>query len=883
MPKKLFLIDGNSFCYRAFYAIKELSTSKGQPTNAIYGFVTMLNKLIKEEKPDYLAVAFDLAGPTFRHKKYEEYKAGRKPMPDRLTSQFPLIKQILAAYDIPIFEKEGYEADDVLATIAKKVAKAPVEVYIATGDKDALQLIDDKVKVYSPHKDGIIYDRAGVRKRYGVEPEGMTEIMALMGDQIDNIPGVPGIGEKTAVELIHKFGSLEELLSSLDRVESQKRRELLSEFQDQARLSKELATVDRDVPLHLDLEGLKLAKPDTAELFRIFRELEFKRLLSEFAPREAKCAAHYRLVSSREEFDHLLKKLKGVEGFCLDFETTHRDPMKAELVGCAFSWKAREAYYVPLNIEGLEGDYVFGQLKPVFEDEKKEKYGQNIKYEFVLLTAMGIELRGIAFDTMVASYLLNPSKPNHNLDDISLEYLGHKMIALEELIGKGKDQLRIDQVDLKKVCEYACEDADITMRLKEILEGRLKEKDLYDLFLNVEMPLIEVLARMEMAGIAIDTRLLHKMSGDMERDLGRLTDEIYDIAGQEFNINSPKQLGRILFEKLRLPVIKRTKTGASTDVEVLAKLAKDHTLPRKLLEYRELAKLKSTYIDALPQLLNPKTGRVHTSFNQTVTATGRLSSSGPNLQNVPIRTETGREIRKAFVAQVNSVLLSADYSQIELRILAHLSGDANLIRAFRDDLDIHTHTASLVFGVREADVTAQMRDQAKTVNFGINYGMSPYGLSKSLGIGIDEASNFIDAYFAKYPKVRDYIDQQIQDARSKGYVTTLLNRRRYIPEIKGENKSLREFAERTAMNTPVQGSAADLIKVAMIRIDKELRTRTLRTKMILQVHDELVFEVPKDEQGPVEELVKEKMEKVIELKVPIRVKTKVGRNWFEAK
>jgi len=882
MSKKLFLVDGSSFCYRAYYAIKELSTTKGQPTNAIYGFVNMLNKLIKEEKPDYLAVAFDVAGPTFRHKRFEEYKAGRIPMPDRLTSQIPLIKEILAAYNISIFEKEGYEADDLLATVAKRLEDEPVEVYIATGDKDALQLVDRKVKVYSPHKEVIIYDEAWVKERYGVSPEGMTEIMALMGDQIDNIPGVPGIGEKTAVELIGRFGSLENLLSNIDKIENRKQGELLRRYAQQARMSKELATVDRNVPLEVDLEGLKRKVPNNVELFEIFRELEFKSLLKEFAPKEARRGADYKLISSRDQFDRFLEKLKNVKGFTLDFETTDQDPMKAKPIGCAFSWKASEAYYVPLNIEELDKDYVLEKLKPIFEDENIKKYGQNIKYEVVILAGLGIELNGVAFDTMIASYLLNPSKLNHNLDDISLEWLGHKMIALEELIGKGKDKRSLEQVDLRKVCEYGCEDADITMRLKEILEVELRQKNLYDLFWNVEIPLVGVLARMEMAGVIVDSRLLGKMSDDMARDLVKLTEQIYDMAGEEFNINSPKQLSHILFEKLKLPVVKRTKTGASTNVEVLVKLAKAHALPRRLLEYRELSKLKSTYIDALPQLVNQRTGRVHTSFNQTVTATGRLSSSQPNLQNIPIRTESGRKIRKAFVAKEGAVLLSCDYSQIELRILAHLSGDENLIKAFRDDLDIHTHTASLIFGVKEEDVTPRMRDQAKTVNFGINYGMSPYGLSKSLGIDVDEAAEFIDAYFAKYPKVKEYIANQIELARSKGYVTTLFKRRRYIPEINNQNRSIREFAERTAINTPVQGSAADLIKLAMIHIDRILRMKRLKTKMILQVHDELVFEVPKVELSIVEAIVKEKMEKVIELKVPIKVKIKVGRNWFEA-
>ncbi len=891
MPEKLFLIDGNSFCYRAFYAIRHLTTSRGRPTNAVYGFITMLNKIIKEEKPTYLAIAFDLPGPTFRHKKFENYKAQRKPMPDQLAEQMSSIKEVVEAYKIPIFEKKGFEADDVLATLARRAQAEGLDVYIATGDKDMLQLVNSWIKIYSPHKENLIYDREMVKQRYGVEPEKIVEIMALAGDSIDNVPGVPGIGEKTAIQLIKKFGTMENVLANIDKIKNPRLYQALKEFSEQARLSKELVTLNTNLSLDIDFAEVKIKEPDSKKLYRLFKELEFKSLLKELSSGIESSGADYRLVSSKKEFDRLFDKIRKLKEITFDFETTSQHPMKAEPVGISFCWEEGKAYYVSFNVsgqdgpfgQGLEPDYVFKTLKPILEDEKVKKYGQNIKYELIILSNLGIDLKGISFDTMVASYLLNPLESRHSLDEISLEYLDYKMISLKELLGKGKDRLNIKDVAVEKVCEYSCEDADITFRLKKVLEPKLQEKGLYKLFQEVEIPLIKVLARMEMNGVAIDAGILNTMSKRIEDALAKLTEDIYRLAGIEFNINSPKQLSEVLFKRLKLPVVKRTKTGVSTDVMVLAKLASMHQLPATLLEYRELAKLKSTYVDALPQLVNRRTGRLHTSFNQTVTATGRLSSSQPNLQNVPIRTETGREIRKAFVpGKATSVMVSADYSQVELRLLAHLSEDENLIKAFRKGLDIHTYTASLVFGTEEKDVTPQMRNTAKMVNFGINYGMSSYGLAKSLGIEIGQAEEFISSYFARYPKVKEYIASQIRKAKNSGYVTTILNRRRYIPEINSPNKSIREFAERTAINTPVQGSAADLIKVAMINIDSELVKKKLSARMILQVHDELVFEVPADELEKVKKLVKEKMEKVIPLKVPVKVDIKTGKNWFEA-
>ena len=888
MPKKrLFLIDGNSFCYRAFYAIRSLSNSKGQPTNAIYGFNSMLNKIMEDEKPDMLAVAFDLKGPTFRHKKFEEYKIHRKPMPDDLVSQMAYIKQLVQAYNIPIYEVQGYEADDLLATLAKRAESKDIETFIVTGDKDAFQLVNSHIRVYSTHKEGLIYDEHKVKETYGVGPDRITDLMALMGDATDNIPGVKGIGEKSAVELIGEFGSLEELYKNIDKVKSEAKKNMLKINEKNAFLSKELATVDIDVPVDIDFKELELKEPDSQRLLELFKELEFKSLIKDLTPKE-RLKSEYILVGDEKAFKALLKGLKNSKEFVFDTETTSEDPVLAKLAGLSFSWEEGVAYYVGV-CEGAEEEnkldikLALGSLKEIFEDEAIKKTGQNVKYDYIVLANYGIRVKGIIFDTMVASYLLNPSKLNHGLDDISFEYLNHKMTtSIQELIGKGKSAITMDKVDVKKVSDYSCEDSDVTFRLKRILEKEISQKGLDELLYNVEMPLVEVLARMEMNGVSIDKEYLIDLSKEMYDKLDKLTKKIYELAGEEFNINSPKQLAVILFEKMKLPVVRRTKTGISTDEEVLTKLALGHPLPEKLLEYRELSKLKSTYVDSLPDMVNPATNRVHTSFNQTVTATGRLSSSGPNLQNIPIRTEEGKKIRKAFIpSDKNNLLLSADYSQIELRILGHLSGDKNLIKAFKEGLDIHAYTASLVFGVKEDEVTPQMRGMAKTVNFGILYGMSPYGLSQSLKIDVNKAKDFIDAYFERYPEVRFYLEGLIEDARQKGYVTTLLGRRRYIPEINSQDVRMRQFAERTAINTPIQGSAADIIKVAMIAIQEKLSKNGLSSKMIMQVHDELVFDVPKDELKKVYKIVKDGMENVIKLKVPVEAHIETGKNWLE--
>jgi DNA polymerase-1 len=890
--KRFFIIDGNSFCYRAYYAIRSLSNSKGRPTNAVYGFITMLNKLVKEENPDYLAVAFDLKGPTFRHKKFADYKITRKPMPDDLADQLPVIKELLGAYKVAILEKKGFEADDIIATLTKKAREKKIDTYIVTGDKDAMQLIGEKVRIYYAHKDGMIVGAKEVKERFGVTPERIVDLLALMGDNSDSIPGVPGIGEKTAVSLIKEFGSLDNLIKNSSRIKSDSQRRKIAENVDLALMSRDLAVLEDNVDIEVDFGVLKPGPPNNKKLLTLFKELEFRKLLKDIIPGDT-VKTEFTVAGNERQLTDLAEKLKKQKAFAFDFETTGSDPMSAEPVGVSFCF-GEEAVYVPIGTERhKEGRIgrriVFDILKPIFEEESIKKSGQNIKYEMVILLNNGIELKGVYFDTMVASYLLNPSKPNHNLQDICFEYLNHKMTPITDLIGKGKDQITMDDVDIGNISRYCCEDSDVTWRLSDILNRQLKEKGLYKLFHDIEIPLIEVLARMEKNGVCVDCGVLSKMSGDLESGMEKLTKDIFETAGGEFNINSPKQLSAVLFEDLKLPVIRRTKTGYSTDEQVLKKLCELHDLPKKLLRYRELSKLKSTYVDALPKLINPQTQRVHTSFNQTVTQTGRLSSSDPNLQNIPVRTEMGRSIRKAFTSCANSYILSADYSQVELRILAHLCGDKNLLKAFKEDRDIHDHTASLIFQDIEnksKDLSAKTRyaDRravAKTVNFGIIYGMSSYGLSKDLDIGIEQAQEFIDSYFSRYPDVKRFIDDQIGRARKDGFVATIFGRRRYIPEINSQNLRVRQFAERTAINAPVQGSAADLIKKAMIDIHNEFCRRSLSTRMLLQVHDELVFESSEDELKTVCSVVKEKMEGAINLKVPVKVNLKRGPNWLE--
>ncbi|MBI4618685.1 MAG: DNA polymerase I [Desulfobacterales bacterium] len=884
---RLFLIDGSSYIYRAYFAVGHLSTSSGFPTNAVFGFCNMLLKVIKDHKPDHMAVVFDTKGPTFRHEIYDQYKANRPAMPDDLVPQIPCIKKVVDGFNIPVLEMTGFEADDIIGTVAKESEKKGVEVVIVTGDKDMLQLITENTTNLDTMKDRK-YGVKEVMDRFGVEPSQLVEIMGLAGDTSDNIPGVPGIGEKTAIELIKEFGTIENLLNNVDKVTGNRRRENLLEFGDQARLSKELATIDVNVPLTYDFDDFSLSEPDMEKIKKIFKELEFTKFLKEFSSQGVLPTENYNVVITEEEFGRLIEGLKNSHEFALDLETTSKDPMLARLVGISFSYRPHEAFYIPLDHrylgapKQLRMDYVLLSLKPILEEERIKKIGQNVKYDYVVLRRYGIELSGINCDTMVASYLLNPSKHNHNLEDIAREYLDHQMVSYKDLAGKGKNALTFDQIDIEKASIYTCEDSDVTFLLSNLLVPRLEKEGFADLFYNIEMPLILVLADMEMNGVKVDADFLLRMSKEMEVKLTLLMEEIYSLAGEEFNINSTQQLGNILFEKLGLPGAKRTKTGYSTDVNTLSKLAFEHKLPAKILEYRSLTKLKSTYLDALPRLIHPETGRIHTSYNQTVTATGRLSSSDPNLQNIPIRTQEGRKIRQAFIPEEGWSLISADYSQIELRLLAHISEDDILVNSFNNDRDVHSETAAEIFGIIPSMVTSEMRRQAKAINFGVIYGMSSFGLAQELGISMKMAQDYIDNYFQRHEGVKRYIERILLHAKKDEYVTTLLNRRRYLPEINSKNHPTRQFAERTAINTPIQGSAADLIKVAMISISRRISRLGFSARMIMQVHDELVFEVPDDEAGSVADMVKEEMEGVMELLVPLKVDIGIGKSWGEA-
>ncbi len=889
--KRLFLIDGSELAYRAYFAFirNPLINSKGENTSAVFGFTNTLLKLLREEEPDYIAVVFDTKKPTFRHKMFEAYKATREKMPEEMSAQLPRIRQVVEALNIPILEVEGYEADDLIGTLAVRGSKLGYEIIIFSGDKDMLQLVGDGIKVMRPGREGretVLINREEVKQAIGVEPERIPDFLGLMGDSSDNVPGVPGVGPKTAAKLIGEFGGVEEMLKDLKKVSPERLREKIREHREKALLSKRLVTISTDIPVEIEIERLAKGEPHTTELIRLFQDLEFTKFLSQITPQEPIPEVKYILINSTEGLRRLAERLKSAGIFSLDLETTHQEPMRARIVGFSFSPAKGEAYYIPVGHlwgENLRLEEVRAQLGPILAEEGIKKVGQNIKYDKLVLENSGFKLNGICFDTMVASYLLDPSSRQHNLDLLSLKHLNHKMIPLSDLLGKGKEKISFEKVPISQAMPYSCEDADITLQLKDIFEPKLKKLKLWPLFEEVEMPLLDVLCQMEKSGVAIDRELLGQMSTQIGERLSSLAEEIYELAGCRFNINSHQQLSQILFEKLGLKRLRRTKTGYSTDVGVLEELAKDSEIASKLLDYRQLSKLKCTYVDALPKLVNPRTGRIHTSFNQTVTATGRLSSSDPNLQNIPIKTELGKRIREAFIpGDGNSVILSADYSQIELRIMAHLSGDEKLIEAFHQGEDIHRKTASLIFGLPLSQVTSELRSQAKVVNFGIIYGMGPHGLSSRLDIPLRDAEEFIGNYFATYPQVREYIDRTIEKARRDGYVTTLLNRRRYLPELREERSRERSFAQRTAINTPVQGSAADMIKLAMINIQRELWERHLEAKLIIQVHDELVFEVPRGELEEVTQLVKEKMETALPLRVPIKVDIGWGENWAQA-
>lgn len=895
----LLLFDGNALVHRAFHALPPLTVPKtGELVNAVYGFASTLLKVLAEIKPSHWAVAFDRPSPTFRHQMFEEYKAQRPKTPEELKSQLARVHQLVSAFNLPAFEIDGYEADDILGTLSHQASQQNIDAIIVTGDADILQTVSPKVKVLAPRRafsDTMLYDEAAVRQKYGINPEQIPDFKALAGDPSDNIPGIPGIGKKTALKLIKQFGSLEETYSHIEEVTPDKLRTLLCNYRAQAYQSKKLATIVSDVPITLDLDTCAVSTYDRNRVAEFFRELEFVGLLSRLPTETAGIPTTtrgktmpgraYQVVNANQALDELIKRLAAAKDFAIDLETSGIDAMTIDLVGIALSIIPGEAFYIPLGHYGLNQPtqlplaQTIAKLKPILESAEVSKIAHNGKYDMTVLTQYGVDLRNLGFDTMIAAHLLG--EKSLGLKVLAFNRLGIEMTPITELIGKGRKQISMAAVGVDEAANYACADADITRRLKDMLEIELHQQGLWRLFNEVEMPLVPVLATMERNGVALDAELLIEMSRRLEKDMLRLEAEVYNSIGHRFNINSSQQLARVLYDELGLPHSRKTKGGYSTEATVLEELRGMHPIIELILEYRQLTKLKSTYVDALPALINPKTGRLHTSFNQTATATGRLSSSKPNLQNIPVKGELGKKIRQAFIAEPGSHLLAADYSQIDLRALAHLSQDPTLINAFLEDEDIHTATASEVFGISASEVTPEMRRVAKTVNFGVIYGMSDYGLEQATELTREEAARFINSYFEKYPKVKEYIEVTKKRAKEVGYVQTLMGRRRFIPEINSPNRQLREAAERMAVNMPVQGTSADIIKIAMINLHKQMELRNLKSKLTLQIHDELVFEVPSEELGEVKDLVTEIMPRALELCVPLKIDVKLGKNWGE--
>jgi len=890
LSQKIFLIDGSAFLYRAFHAIRNLSTSKGRPTNATFGFARILLKLFKENTPDYAVVLFDVKGPTFRHKMYDQYKANRPPMPEELSAQIPDIKRLIRALNIPIMEKQGYEADDLTGTYARLAEEEGFDVVMVTGDKDFIQLVTDRCTLWDPMKD-TVQDVGRIKAEMGIDPKQFIDVLGLAGDTSDNIPGVAGVGPKTATELIAKFGSIETLYDNLDSLKKKRKlHENLSQSRDLVFLSRKLATIDRFVPVTETMEDFKLIPYNTQEAFALFQELEFNTLMNEFAKKPDPSEKIYKLITNLRELEKLAHVLENKGIFALDTETTSKNPTEARLVGISFSYMENQGFYIPVGhtspgeVEQPAKEDILRIFKPVLENPEVKKVGQNIKYDYIVLSRFGITLQGISFDTMIASYLLNPSTRGHSLDNIAMTLFGHKTISYEEVTGKGKNQIGFQDVPIPEAVNYASEDADLTFMAYQVLKKSIQAGGLSDLMDTIETPLIQVLAKMEMEGIRVDVHALKHLSETFDRELKQLEQEIYILAGEEFNINSSQQLGAILFEKLKLATGKKTKmkTGYSTDVEVLTKLAPTHELPDKLLRYRTLDKLKSTYADALQELVHTDTGRIHTSFNQTIAATGRLSSSNPNLQNIPIRKEEGKRIRQAFIPKEGHILISADYSQIELRILAHCAEDEILMEAFKNGEDIHNRTAREVFQVLPEFITDDLRNQAKAINFGIVYGMSGFRLANDLNISRKMATAYIDNYFKRYSGVKKFIDTTIENTRKTCETSTLFGRKRRLDDINSSNANVRGFAERAAINTPIQGSAADLIKLAMIKLDEALQKNQMASKMLLSVHDEIIFECPVEEKDRLMALAKDIMEHVHPLSVPLKVHFGSGKNWAEA-
>jgi DNA polymerase-1 len=886
----LFILDAFSLIYQVFHAIPLMTGPAGQPTHAVFGIIRDLLNLLRDRKPDYLAAAFDGPGPVFRSEIFAEYKAQRAAMPEELVPQIPVIRRAFEGFRVPVLLKEGLEADDLIATLAKQAAARGLDVFICTADKDARQLLNDQIRILNLRTQKVL-DVDALKADWGVTPAQVVDLLALTGDTSDNVPGVPGIGLKTGAKLLEEFGTLDALLAGVDKVSGAKRKENLREFADVARRARQLIVLRDDVELDLDWDALRTQTPDAKALKALCIECGFHRFLAELPPDEKAPPPpwkdDYRCVDTPEALAAFVAELERQPKFCLDTETTSSEPLRADLVGLSFSWEEGVGYYLPVRgpvwNKQLDPTTTLEALRPALTHAETEKVGQNLKYDMLVLKRAGIEIGGPITDTMVLSYLLESGERNHDLDLLSERLLDHKMVPISDLIGKGKAETTMDRVDVAKVSYYACEDADATWRLEAILAPKVREEGLWNLYAELERPLIAVLAGMECAGIKVDVPLLNRLSAEFGERLSAIENEIYQLAGRPFNIGSGPQLRQILFDELKLRSLQKTPGGeASTSQEVLEELAAKHPLPRLLIQHRQLAKLKSTYLDALPALVHPGDGRIHASFNQGVAATGRLSSSDPNLQNIPVRTEDGRQIRQAFIPDdAGWSLLTADYSQIELRILAHYSGDPALGRAFAEDHDIHSVVAAKIFNVPESDVDSSMRRVAKTVNFGVIYGLSPFGLASRLGISQANASAFIEAYFQEYAGVDAFISRTLEGARAAGRVETILGRRRPINGIKRTTGHNRNLAERTAINTVIQGSAADLIKRAMLAVDRRIREEKLQARMLLQIHDELVFEAPAAEIPALTHLVRDAMTTALDLSVPLKVDLASGANWLD--
>ncbi len=925
---RLFLLDAYALIYRSYYAFIKFPRvdSKGRNTSAIFGFINTLEELIRSQNPSHLAIGFDPEGPTFRHIEYESYKAQREATPEVIKASVPIIKDIIKAYNIPILEVPNYEADDVIGTIAKRMDKDRFDVYMMTSDKDYGQLVEPHIFIYRPKYGGNdfeILDDKKVVEKYNIErPSQVIDLLGLMGDSSDNIPGCPGIGEKTAVKLLNQFGTIENLLENTDQLKGAQKRNI-EENSEQIKFSKFLATIKTDVPIEIDENDLIFKEKNYDEVRTLFEDLEFKTLITrvfrEEQPQKPSAGiplqgelfatgsetatamgnlfdsvtdkenintiSHtYKTVESEEEMEKLCKEMLSQKSVCFDTETTGMDPLRSELVGLSFAYKENEAYYIPISADRIEAQKQAEIFKPLFENDKIEKIGQNIKYDILQLRNYSIHVKGPLFDTMVAHYLLNPEL-RHNMDYMADIYLNYETIPIEELIGpRGKNQKNMRDVEIPIASDYAAEDADITLQLKNILEKEIRKNGLESLFYEIESPLIYVLADMEWTGVRMDLKALEELSKQYTEELQIVENEIIEMAGIDFNVNSPKQTGEILFDRLKIiDKPKKTKTGQyKTGEEELEKIRLKHPIISKILEQRGLKKLLSTYIDAFPLLVNPKTEKIHTSFNQTVAATGRLSSTNPNLQNIPIRDERGRELRRVFIPDDGCLFVSSDYSQIELRIMAHLSNDPNMVEAFNNEQDIHAATASKIYKTAINEVDSEMRRKAKTANFGIIYGITPFGLSERLTIPRTEAKELIDDYFETFAGVKKYMDKSIENGREKGYVETIFGRKRYLPDINSRNATVRGFAERNAINAPIQGSAADIIKVAMVRIFNRLQESNMKSKMILQVHDELNFNVVPEELDDIRKIIVEEMENAAKLNVPLKTEIGVGENWLVA-